>query len=165
MVVALTNRHWRSLVELSGVGEAIAALERSLGVDLSDEEARYRYREVLAALIRPWFESRPYDDVAAELDRTQVLWGPYRSMWEFVTDPASLLYASGLMADVDQPGIGTYPSPRSVLEFEGWADTQPPPAPVVGEHTDDVLGDLLGLETAQLEDLRDRGVIGGRSRS
>ena len=31
--------HWRSLVELSGVGEAIAALERSLGVNLTDEEA------------------------------------------------------------------------------------------------------------------------------
>jgi 2-methylfumaryl-CoA isomerase len=164
MVVALTSRHWRNLVELSGVGEAIAALERSLGVDLSDEEARYRYREVLAALIRPWFEGRTYEDVAAELDGSQVLWGPYRSMWEFVTDPASLLHASGLMADVDQPGIGTYPSPRSVLEFEGWAETNPAPAPVVGEHTDDVLGSLLGLRGADLDDLRDRGVIGGRSR-
>ena len=75
------------------------------------------------------------------------------------------LHASGLMADVDQPGIGTYPSPRSVLEFDGWADTQPPPAPVIGEHTDDVLAEALGLGALQLDDLRDRGVIGGRSRS
>jgi 2-methylfumaryl-CoA isomerase len=164
MVVALTNRHWRNLVKLCGVGEAIEALQRSLGVDLTDEEARYRYRELLTALFRPWFESRTYEDVVASLEESQVLWGPYRTVWDFVTDPTSLLHTGDLMADVDQPGIGPYPSPRPVQQFDSWAERTPVPAPMIGEHTDDVLGGVLGLDGADLEGLRERGVIGGQAR-
>jgi 2-methylfumaryl-CoA isomerase len=50
MIVALTERHWRNLVEMTGLSETIAALEQSLQVDLDAEEARYEYRQVLAAL-------------------------------------------------------------------------------------------------------------------
>jgi 2-methylfumaryl-CoA isomerase len=164
MVVALTARHWRNLVAMCGIAETITALQRTLGVDLSDEEARYRYREVLAALMRPWFESQPYDELTSQLDEAQVLWGTYRSIEDLVSDPTSLMHTSGLMADVDQPGIGTFPSPRSVLEFADWLERTPTPAPIVGEHTDDVLGGMLGLDERRLADLRDRGVIGGRSR-
>jgi 2-methylfumaryl-CoA isomerase len=164
MVVALTSRHWRNLVKLCGVGEAIEALQRSLGVDLGDEEARYRYRELLSALFRPWFEGRPYDEVVARLEESQVLWGPYRTVWEFVTDSSSLLRTGDLMADVDQPGIGAYPSPRPVQQFGAWAERSPAPAPIIGEHTDDVLAGLLGLDAHQLEGLRERGVIGGQAR-
>lgn len=164
MVVALTARHWRNLVAMCGIGETIAALQRTLGVDLSDEEARYRHREVLAALMRPWFESQPYDDLTSQLDEAQVLWGTYRSIEDLVGDPTSLLHTSGLMAEVDQPGIGTFPSPRSVLQFEDWLERSPVPAPIVGEHTDEVLGGLLGADARRLADLRERGVIGGRTR-
>ena len=90
MVVALTARHWRNLVAMCGIGETIAALQRTLGVDLSDEEARYRYREVLAALMRPWFESQPYEELTSQLDEAQVLWGTYRSIEDLVSDPTSL---------------------------------------------------------------------------
>jgi crotonobetainyl-CoA:carnitine CoA-transferase CaiB-like acyl-CoA transferase len=34
------------------------------------------------------------------------------------------------------------------------------PAPLLGEHTDAVLRDLLGLETAEIDTLRTGGVIG-----
>jgi 2-methylfumaryl-CoA isomerase len=163
MVVALTSRHWRNLVALCGVGEAIDGLQKSLGVDLSDEEGRYRYREVLSALMRPWFESRTYEEMMPQLDESQVLWGPYRSVEQFVTDPASLLHTSGLMVDVDQPGIGAFPSPRSVLQFEDWAERIPAPAPIIGQHTDEVLGELLDLKPSELERLRDNGIVGGRS--
>ncbi|MET0727206.1 MAG: CoA transferase [Acidimicrobiales bacterium] len=161
MIVALTQRHWRHLVELTGVGEAIEALERSLGVDLAAEEARYEYREVLAALLRPWFEQRSYDDVVAGLEPRGVLWGPYRRIDQFVNEAGSLLHASSLMADVDQPGIGTFPVPRCVLDMSGH-DSVRAPAPVLGQHTDGVLGDVLGLGAAELDRLRADGVIGGQ---
>lgn len=159
MIVALTQRHWRQLVELTGVGEAIEALERSLGLDLAAEEARYEYREVLAALLRPWFEQRSYVDVVAGLEPRGVLWGPYRRIDQFVNGADSLLHASALMADVDQPGIGTYPVPRSVLDMSGHESVRVP-APVLGQHTDEVLGELLGLAATELDRLRADGVIG-----
>ena len=160
MVVALTRRHWRNLVELAGVAEPIAALERSLGVDLTAEEARYRYRELLAALLRPWFETRSFDEVVEGLDSSLVLWGAYRSVDELVNDHDSLLGSSDLMEDVEQPGIGTYPSPRPVLRFDAWDTPSPAPAPRVGEHTAEVLQKVLGLDITALGKLRDDGIVG-----
>jgi 2-methylfumaryl-CoA isomerase len=161
MIVALTERHWRNLVKLTGSGETVTALERSLGVDLSAEEVRYRYREVLAALFRPWFESRSYEEVAAGLASSQVLWGPYRSIAELVQDPTSLLHTSDLMHDVEHAGIGVFPTPGPVLRFDAGNGSPPASAPRLGEHTAAVLGEVLGFDEARVKDLQARGVVGG----
>lgn len=161
MVVALTSRHWRNLVKLSGIGEAITALERTLGVDFSDEEVRYRYRDVASALLTPWFAERDHDEVATALDRSQVLWGDFRSVEEFVTSPDALLAKSDLFADVHQPGVGTFPVPRPVARMSGWTDPAPAPAPRVGEDTATVLTEWLGCNADELNDLHGRRIIGG----
>jgi 2-methylfumaryl-CoA isomerase len=161
MIVALTERHWNKLVQLTGISKAITALEQSLNVDLNVEEVRYRYREVLEALIRPWFEGRTFEEVSSDLEAAKILWGPYRSLESLVTDPTSLLNASNLMEDVDQPGIGRFPVPRPALDFSGWSERTPQPAPVLGQDTDEVLGRLLGLSGVEISALRARGVIGG----
>lgn len=162
MIVALTERHWRNLVEMTGLTETIAALERSLNVDLAEEESRYQYREVLSALLSSWFGQRSFEDVTRGLDSSKVLWGTYRTVEDLVTNPNSLMHATDLMVDVDQPGIGRFPVPRPVLDFSGWNDGQPAPAAVLGQHTDEVLREALGFDEHQLADLRSRSVIGGR---
>jgi 2-methylfumaryl-CoA isomerase len=163
MIVALTERHWHKLIEVTGIGGAIAALETSLKVDLNIEEDRYRYREILEALIRPWFEDRTLDEVSRALNDANILWGPYRSLEGFVNDPTSLLHLTSLMSDVDQPGIGTYPVPGPVLDFSGWHSDSPSPAPRLGQDTDGVLASLLGLQERELAGLRARLVIGSVS--
>jgi 2-methylfumaryl-CoA isomerase len=163
MAVALTARHWRTLVELTDTAEAISALERSLGVDLYDEEARYRYREVLSGLLAPWFEGHSTEEVHKGLDKSQVLWGRYRTVEELVRDSDSLMMSSRLFETVDHPGIGSFPTPRSVLEGAAPAGS-PPAAPLLGQDTDAVLGELLGLDAGTLADLRAQGVIGGGAR-
>jgi len=162
MIVALTERHWRNLVAMTGLTETIAALERSLDVDLAAEESRYQHREVLTALLSSWFGQRSFDEVTRGLDESRVLWGTYRTVEDLVTDPRSLMHATGLMVDVDQPGIGRFPVPRPVLDFSGWHDGPPVPAPVLGRHTDEVLRETLGLDEDRLADLRSRSVIGGK---
>ena len=161
MIVALTERHWDKLVALTGIGDAVDALERSLHVDLSAEEERYQYRDVLEALIRPWFSTRTYAQVADGLDRANVLWGPYRTIDDLVNDPTSPLHVGNLMVDIDQPGVGTIPVPRSVLDFSRCDQRDPAPAPTLGRDTSTVLASLLGLGDSPLADLRRRGVIGG----
>ena len=160
MVVALTERHWRNLVEMTQTAEAISTLERSLDVNLNEEEARFRYREVLAGLLAPWFEGHSTQEVYENLDKSQVLWGRYRTVEELVLDPGSLMVSSRLFETVPHPGIGCFPTPRSVLE--GAAPVGSPlVAPLLGQDTDAVLGELLGLDAESLMVLRDRGVIGG----
>lgn len=158
MVVALTSRQWHDLVRLTGVAEPVALLEKSLGVDFSVEGSRFRYREVLAALIAPWFEERSLDEVSGAFAGSSVLWSPYRRFTDLVGEDMVELLANPMMGEVDQPDIGRYLVPGSPLAFAG---TPRPvaPAPRLGEHTADVLVELLALSANDLDDLRGRGVI------
>jgi 2-methylfumaryl-CoA isomerase len=162
MVVALTQRQWRRLLQGTGLSDVVEALERSLGVELDDEAARYEYREVLSALFRPWFEQRDLATVATVLDDSGALWGRYRTVDEFVTCKDSLLHTSDLFVDVEHPGIGPLPVPRPVAVSNGWGPATPQPAPNLGADTDGVLAELLGLASGSLSDLHQRGVVGGR---
>jgi 2-methylfumaryl-CoA isomerase len=162
MVVALTDRHWRKLVELTATSAPIEALETSLRIDMREEATRYRFREVLAALFAPWFAGRTLKQVETDLDAHQILWGPYRTVEQLVHDPDSVLNLSGLFSPVIHPGIGPFPTPQSVLRFADSSTTSyPSAAPAVGADTDDVLTQLLEIPPLELADLRERNIIGG----
>lgn len=161
MIVALTEHQWRSLVEMTGTAEVIGALERTIGVDLTAEESRFQYRELLVALLRPWFEGRDLAEVTAALEGSRVLWGPYRTMVELVAEPDSLLNLSPVYQPVDHPGVGPYPVPGPVLGFSDWKAPSPPVPPAVGADTDLVLEELLGLGARDRRMLREQGVVGG----
>jgi 2-methylfumaryl-CoA isomerase len=159
MVVALTARHWRGLVALTGIGEVLAVLEGALGVAFADEQARYRHREVLSAVLAPWFADRPHPEVTRALTEAQVPWGDYRTVADLVRAPDSLFGASSLFDDVHQPSVGAFPVPRPVQRAAGWDGGPPLPAPAVGADTADVLRDWLGHDDAALAALRDHHVI------
>jgi 2-methylfumaryl-CoA isomerase len=144
MVVALTARHWHKLVSLTGVAGAVTALGTSLDADFDDEGTRYRHRHVLGALLAPWFEARPYQEVAAALDAARALWGPYRTIDDLVAAPDSLIRSSNVFCDVEHPGLGMCPAPRSVLSFDGQPPDRTPRAPTPGQDTRRVLSEVLG---------------------
>ncbi|HKI43553.1 MAG TPA: CoA transferase, partial [Mycobacterium sp.] len=70
MVVALTGRHFRDLVEVTGTGAAVAALAEALGVDFGSEGDRYRYRDVLSGLFGTWFADHTADEITTALSGT-----------------------------------------------------------------------------------------------
>jgi 2-methylfumaryl-CoA isomerase len=61
----------------------------------------------------------------------------------------------------DDPGIGRYLMPSSPLAFVGLDREVPRPAPKLGQHTDDILADVLRLPTGEIARLHDRGIVGG----
>ncbi|MDQ7907457.1 CoA transferase [Phytohabitans sp. ZYX-F-186] len=158
MVVALTARHWARLVEVTEAAAVISALEERLGVDFSDERHRYAHRDLVTAVLAPWFAARVRADAVDRLERARVLWGDYRRVEELQLGPDSPVAASGLFDAVDHPGVGTYPVPRPVARIRGWDPPRPGPAAVLGEHTDQVLAEWLAADDAELAGLRAAGV-------
>jgi CoA:oxalate CoA-transferase len=55
---------------------------------------------------------------------------------------------------------GTVALPNSPMRYEGSALRPLSSPPGLGEHTDEVLSELCGLDKAQLAELRDAGVCG-----
>ncbi len=159
MVVALTSRHWRSMVDLTGSRDVVSALEKALDVDFTREQMRYEHRDLLTALLAPWFARHSRDQVAEALDAGQVLWGDYRTVTEMVTAPDGLIRTGDLFQDVMQPGVGTFPVPGPVARTTQWEPGVPEPAPSIGQHTDTVLADWLEISPETLSELRASNVI------
>ncbi|MFW0785501.1 CoA transferase [Gordonia sp. CPCC 206044] len=132
MIVALTPRHFRDLVELTGVREAVDAVAAALGADFTREDDRFTHRAVLTALFEPWFASRTTADVTAALSTTSVLWERYRSFDDVVGD--GVLAGNPLFAELDQPGIGRYLAAGMPAAFDG-EHFRTGPAPDLGADT------------------------------
>jgi 2-methylfumaryl-CoA isomerase len=162
MVVALTPRHFIDLVAVTGLAETFAGLERLLGADFRQDSDRYEHRQVIAALLEPWFTGRQLADVQRELAGTSVLWSVYRSFTDLVSDGA--LAANPLLAEISQPGVGSLLAPGSPLVVDGVPAASVPavrPAPDLGADTAAVLTERLGLSEADVRSLAKRGIVGG----
>jgi 2-methylfumaryl-CoA isomerase len=163
MVVGLTAMQWSCLLEATGLSEAVAALGARLGVNLEDEGRRFQARDALAALFEPWFAARTLAELTAAFDTHRVTWGPYRTVRQAIARDADLSTAHPMFSMLEQPGIGAYLAPGCPLDF-GAVPRQPAaPAPALGQHTDEILLEVLGLSSAQVGALHDAAVVAGPS--
>jgi 2-methylfumaryl-CoA isomerase len=161
MVVALTARQWRSLVDVTGIAEACRSIEQVTGHDLGTETGRYEARDLIAALLRPWFASRDLATIREEFAGTGVSWGPYQTFSQLVNEDPRCSTANPMFAEVEHPGVGTYLMPGSPLSFSGVDRVAVRRAPVLGEHTEEILADVLGLGATEIGRLHDDGVVAG----
>jgi 2-methylfumaryl-CoA isomerase len=161
MVVGLTDLQWSTLVKATGAADAVAALASRLDLDLSQEGNRFRARDELAAIFAPWFAARTLADVRSALDAARVTWGPYRTVREAIDEDADLSTANPMFNTIAPPGIGAHLAAGSPLHFSKAARLPAVPAPLLGEHTDEVLLGLLGLSSAQVGALHDDGIVAG----
>jgi 2-methylfumaryl-CoA isomerase len=150
MVVTLTGRHVRDLLEVTGTGAAVSALAESLGADFSDEGERYRYRDVLSGLFSTWFAGHTTEEITAALSTTTVLYERYRTFAQAAKDERVM--ANPLFSRLHQDGLGEYLAPGLPIAFDG---THPmsKAAPALGGDTAAVLTERLGLSTADIERL------------
>lgn len=156
MVVALTETQWGALCQVTNTTAVFEALAVSLGADLADEAERYRLRETIAGILRPWFAERSMAQVSAQLDAARVLWGPYRDMAEAARVARET--TDSITAEIEQPGIGPMLATASPLRWSGHFET-PAPAPALGADTENVLAEVLNLSQTEIGRLLDRGVV------
>ncbi|MEL6204482.1 MAG: CoA transferase [Pseudomonadota bacterium] len=159
MVIGLTARQWKNLIKATGSADAIASLERRLGVNLATEGARWEARAEISAVLAPWFASRRVDEFAAAFDAGGVTWSIFRSFAQALAEDPDLSTDNPMFTDVMQPGIGRYLSPGSPLAFSTEARIDARPAPALGADTEEVLADVAGLSSGQIGRLLDNGVI------
>jgi len=161
MIIALTRRQWRALGETTGLGDPLAMIGPMMDVDLDAEAGRYQARDAIGALLARWCAGHSLDEVRRAFAGTGVLWGQFQDFAQLVRDDPRCSEANPLFAAVDQPGIGRYLMPGLPLDFAAEPRLPPRPAPLLGEHTDVVLAEVLGLSTAEIGRLHDERIIAG----
>ena len=161
MIIALTRRQWRALGETTGLGDPLAMIGPMMDVDLDAEAGRYQARDAIGALLARWCAGHSLDEIRRAFTGTGVLWGHFQDFLQLVRDDPRCSEANSLFAAVDQPGIGRYLMPGLPLDFAAEPRLPPRPAPLLGEHTDVVLAEVLGLSTAEIGRLHDERIIAG----
>jgi 2-methylfumaryl-CoA isomerase len=159
MVVALTARQWKSLRDATGIGQACEVIEAATGAELDSESGRFEARDLIGALLRPWFADRDLDDVRTAFAGTGVSWGPYQTFRQLVTEDPRCSTRNPLFEDVEHPGVGRYLMPRSPLDISGAPRLPVRRAPRLGEQTEEILAEVLGLGETEIGRLFDAGVV------
>ncbi len=160
MITAFTPRHWQALQEATDTVTRFSEMEEETGLDLSREENRYALRYRIEEILKPWFAGRGLAAVAEALDAAGACWGAYQTVRQALDDDPDLSPDNPMFETIDQPGIGRTLAAGSFVEYGAVARPAVAPAPVLGQHTDEVL-EGLGLAPAAIAKLHDRGVAAG----
>ena len=160
MVIAVSVPQWKKLVEATDTGAAMDALEAELDLDFRREEDRYEAREAISKPIARWCAAHTLADIRKAFDKHNVCWGPYQTFEQMVAEDPRASAANPLFAEVEQPGIGTYLAPGTPHAF-GAFEREHARAPLLGEHTDEILSGELGMSDGEIGKLHDAGVVAG----
>jgi 2-methylfumaryl-CoA isomerase len=159
MVVALTDRQWAALKKVTGLGDAVQRIADATALDLETASGRYEGRDLIAAVLRPWFAERDLDEIREAFTGTGVSWGPYQTFSQLVHDDPRCSAENPMWEEVEHPGVGRYLMPGTPLDFSGIERAPVRRAPLLGEHTDAVLHELLGLSDAEIGRLVEAGTV------
>ncbi len=118
--------------------------------------ARKRNEAELDAIVGAWARERDRDWLARELLGAGVAAAPSRDARDLYAD--SHLRARGSFATVEHPEWGDLELVGPPFRIAG-RDLGPRRAPLLGEHTDAVLADVLGLSADEIAACRDRGIV------
>ncbi|WP_299591959.1 CoA transferase [uncultured Tateyamaria sp.] len=159
MVIGLTDRQWRGLVKATGTQNAMDALERRYGVSLQNEGERWRRRAEITDILRPWFAARRVSDFRDNFDRAGLTWSEFRTVREALAEDPDLGPDNPMFEMLNQPGLGRFPVPRHPASF-GVMERHPAvPAPALGAHTEELLGDVARLSDTEIAHLFDAGIV------
>jgi formyl-CoA transferase len=119
-------------------------------------EARVSIIDEVFSIVEQWTSQHTKYQVLARCNAIDVPCGPVLDMKELLEDES--LRARGVIAAVEHPQRGTYYTVGSPLGLSD-SPVEYRRAPLLGEHTDSVLNEVLGYDTEQVEHLRKEGVV------
>ena len=159
MVIGLTGRQWSGLVKATDSANALAALETRTGLSLRDEGNRWALRHEITAIFKPWFAARALSEIGPMFDAMKLTWSTFRTIKEAVANDPDLSTENPMFEMLDQPGLGRFPVPGAPMTFSSGPRTRPQQAPVLGQHTEEVLGDVVGMSDGEMGKLFDKGIV------
>ena len=147
---AANERLFQRLAEALGHGEWTGMPE------FADNPSRVRNHGALAARIESITAGKPCAHWLALLDEREIPCGPINNYAQVFSDPQVL--ARGMVAEIDHPTLGRVKTLGSPIKMSATPPDVERRAPLLGEHTDDVLREA-GYGDAEIRALRESQVV------
>jgi formyl-CoA transferase len=124
---------------------------------LRNNEGRVQHERMLDEVIAAWTSRHAPSEALAALERAEVAAGPIQSIADIRADPQFI--AREMFEAVQLPDGAKLEIPAIVPKLSGTPGRTRWIGPALGEHTDAVLRELLGLGDEELDELSEAGVI------
>ncbi|NHZ83893.1 CoA transferase [Massilia sp. CCM 8695] len=130
-----------------------------LGADprFTTNPLRVQHRDVLVPLLAEMVRTRTRDEWIAQLEAVGVPCGPINDVGEVFENEQ--VKARGVAIEMDHPAAGKVKLVRSPMRMSLTPAQADLPPPMLGQHTDEVLLDLLGRSEEEIAALRAKGAI------
>ena len=152
MIVATGNDgQYQKFVEAGGQPE--------LGADarFATNPLRVKHRDVLVPLLAAMVATRTRDDWIARLEAVGVPCGPINDLHDVFENPQ--VKARGVAIDMPHPTAGSVKLVRSPMKLSATPTSLDRAPPLLGQHTDEVLREILGRSEEQIAALKAKGVV------
>ena len=124
---------------------------------LSDRNGRIAKRAELFQILEDIFKQQPWEYWQPRMRAAQIPCGEVRTVGAALRSKEA--QARDLLTRIEHPVVGWMPNIRMPFRFSGTPAVDPKAAPAVGQHTDEVLAEVLGYDAAQLAALRATGAL------
>jgi len=104
-----------------------------------------------------WIGARTLDDVVAAFAEADVALAPVYDVEQYLGDPQVI--AREAVTTVEDPSLGPIKMQNMLFRLSDTPGSVRSTGPALGTHTDEILGDDLGLDAARIDELRTQGVI------
>ena len=136
--------------------DALEHPEWATDSDYADNARRVTHRAALAARIEEVMVRHPRDHWLALLERHGVPSGPINTYADVMADPHVL--ARELVVDTEHPTLGRIKTLGTPVKLSDTPLIPGRPAPLLGQHTDEVLGGV-GFSAEEIASMRERGTV------
>jgi formyl-CoA transferase len=136
---------------------AVGQVQWSEDARFATNAARVEHRETLIPLLDKLFARRDADDWLQQLEALGIPAAPINTIDRVFADPQ--VKARGMQVEIPHPTAGTLSMTASPLTIP----TAPPqlryPPPLLGQHTDEILREILGCDDGTIRTLRQEAVV------
>jgi crotonobetainyl-CoA:carnitine CoA-transferase CaiB-like acyl-CoA transferase len=147
--VTASDQHWAPLCKALGL--------EAWGAAFPDNAVRVEKREEVMRVLTEKICAIERSRLLALLDEADVPVGPVNDVAEILADPH--VRARRLVGSFDYPGVGEFKALAIPYKFLGWDNPEIGRPPALGEHTDSLLKEMLGLSAPELSRLKEMKAI------
>ncbi len=144
------GRHWDRLLGVIG-REDLADDER-----FKTAKARFEHRAEVDEIVSEWTRSRTKQEVMEMIGAAGIPAGAVLDNDELLHDPT--LRERGMFVEIDHPTRGKIVIPGWPVKMSN-SDVPVTPAPLLGQHNEEVLGEVLGYTPEKVAELREAKLI------
>lgn len=160
-IFATRDGQWLTIVGTGGsafrrIFDAMGRADLLKDPRFADNANRLKHGDDIDALVADWCKSLTLAELQQRLTEFEVPHSKIHSIADTLADPQ--IQARQAVIQLPDPELGEIPAPCVVPRFSNYQASTPRSGPAVGEHNDEVYGEL-GLDAATLAGLRERGVV------